>query len=404
MRHHRSIPFLALFVFTLLRPTASAGETPRVFALDPALLAAVKGRIAAGETRLIPAVERLRGEADVALREGPFSVTLTGPVPPSGDRHDYMSVGPYWWPDPAKEDGLPYIRRDGQVNPEYYEHDTRPCRQMCDVVETLALAYYLTGHEPYAARASDLLQVWFWDAETRMNPHLEFGQAIPGRCTGRGIGLIDTCGFIGVVDAAGMLAGSESWTDKDQKALEDWFGKFLDWMLESRYGRDEAAAANNHGTWYDAQVASYALFIGRDDVARRILREAAEKRIAPQIEPDGRQPQELARTKSFSYSVMNLQGMFALAALGERVDVDLWNFKTTDGRSICKAVDWLASYADGTAVWKNEQIGGVEPKLLYPLLRRAALEYGEPGYEKRVGKIPDFGPATERTELLWPSR
>jgi len=404
MRLNRSILFLALFVFTLSCSTASAGEPPRVFALDPALLAAVKGRVAAGDVRLTPAVERLRDEADAALREGPFSVTLTGPVPPSGDRHDYMSVGPYWWPDPAKEDGLPYIRRDGQVNPQYHEHDTKPCRQMCDVVETLALAYYLTGHEPYAARAADLLQVWFWDAETRMNPHLEFGQAIPGRCTGRGIGLIDTCGFIKVGDAAGMLAGSESWTDKDQKALEDWFGKFLDWMLESRYGRDEAAAKNNHGTWYDAQVASYALFVGRDDVARRILREAAEKRIAPQIEPDGRQPHELARTKSFSYSVMNLQGMFTLAALGERAGVDLWNFKTTDGRSICRAVDWLATYADGTAEWKNEQIGGVEPKLLYPMLRRAALEYGEPGYEKRIGEIAHFDPAAERTELLWPAR
>jgi hypothetical protein len=375
-----------------------------VFALDAEAVAAVKTRVAAVDARLAPAMDRLRAEADAALARGPFSVTFTGPLPPSGDRRDYMSVGPYWWPDPAKEDGLPYIRRDGEVNPEYYEHDTAPCREMCSSVETLALAYYLTGHEPYAGRAAELLRAWFLSAETRMNSHLEFGQAIPGRCTGRGIGLIDTCGFIKVVDAAGMLAGSDAWTDEDQKALASWFGKFLDWMLDSRYGRDEAAAGNNHGTWYDAQAASYALFVGRDDVARRILGEAAEKRIARQIEPDGRQPHELARTKSFSYSVMNLQGMFTLAALGERVGVELWHFESGDGRSIRKAVDWLAAYADGTAEWKNEQIGGVEPELLYPLLRRAALEYGEPGYEERIGEIPDFDPAAERTELLWPAR
>jgi hypothetical protein len=400
---------LLLFSSTLSLCLAFAGavhaaETlPRVFALHPAAMAAVKARVATGDSRLKPAVDRLRAEADVALKAGPFSVTFGGTIPPSGDKHDYMSVGPYWWPDPKKEDGLPYIRRDGEVNPEYYDHDTIPCGQMADAVETLALAYYLTDHEPYASHAARLLRAWFLDAETRMNPNLQFGQAIPGRCTGRGIGLIDTRTFIEVVDAGGMLAGSKAWTDEDQKALKTWFGEFLDWTLESPYGRDEAATKNNHGTWYDAQVASYALFVGRDDVARRILREAAEKRIASQIEPDGRQPHELARTKSFSYSTMNLHGMFTLATLGDRVGIDLWNFQTADGRSIRKAVDWLAPFASGATDWKHQQISGLHPESLYPLLRRAALAYDEPGYEKRIAEIPKFDPKSERTELLWPA-
>lgn len=382
----------------------AAEQQPGVFVLDPAALATVKSQVAAGDERRMPALEQLRREADAALDVGPFSVVDGGVLPPSGDPHDYMSVGPYWWPDPKKEDGLPYLRRDGRVNPEYHEHDTTPRGKMCSAVETLALAYYFTGHEPYAEHAAKLLRVWFLDEDTRMNPNLQFGQAIPGRCTGRGIGIIETLYFISVVDAVGMLADSKAWTEEDQKALEAWFAEYLDWLLESRYGRDEAATKNNHGTWYDAQVASFALFVGRDDVARRILSEAAEKRIARQIEPDGRQPHELARTKSFSYSLMNLRGMFTLAALGERVGVDLWNFESDDGRSIRKALDWLARFASGQTKWQHEQISGLHPEALYPLLRWAAIAYEEPEYEKRIGQIPGFDPETERTELLRPAR
>lgn len=405
MRRHAMLPATTLFVFIVLIETLRAAESPpRVFALDPAAVAAVKARVADGDLPLKPAVARLRDEADAALTAGPFSVTFDGPIPPGGDKHDYMSVGPYWWPDPKKEDGLPYIRRDGEVNPEYHEHDTAPRGKMCDAVETLALAYYLTDHEPYAKHAAELLRVWFLDTETKMNPHLQYGQAIPGRCTGRGIGIIETLHFIKVVDAVGMLAGSKAWTAKDQRALEAWFAEYLDWTLESRYGRDEAATKNNHGTWYDAQVASFALFVGRDDVARRILSEAAEKRIARQIEPDGRQPHELARTKSFSYSVMNLIGMFTLATLGDRVGVDLWSFQTADGRSIRKAIDWLAQFASGEAEWTHKQISGLHPDALYPLLRWASIAYDEPDYEEVIKRIPKFDPKAERTELLRPAR
>ena len=198
-----------------------------------------------------------------------------------------------------------------------------------------------------------------------------------------------------------MLAGSDSWTGSDQAALQAWFGEFLQWTLESRYGQDEAAAENNHGTWYDAQVASFAMFVGRDDVARRVLSKVPEKRIARQIEPDGRQPLELARTKSFSYSAMNLQGMFTLAVLGQRVGIDLWNFQTSDDRSIRKALDYLAPLADGKVPWQHEQIERMHPESLYPLLRRAAIAYDEPSYEKRIEEIPGFDPETERVELLW---
>ena len=274
---------------------------------------------------------------------------------------------------------------------------------MCDTVQTLALAYYLTGQESYANHAAHLLRAWFLDNETRMNPHLKYGQAIPGRCTGRGIGLIDTLSFIDLLDAVGMLAESEAWSAEDQELLKAWFSQFLDWMLESRYGRDEAATKNNHGTWYDAQIAAYALFTGREDIATRVLQAAAEKRIARQIDPDGRQPHELARTKSFSYSVMNLRGMFTLASLADCVDMDLWNYESHDGRSIRKAIDYLVQFIDNKEAWRHEQIGGVKPARLYPLLRWAAIAYEEPQYEAAIGRIEDFDPTSARTELLFPA-
>lgn len=39
-------------------------------------------------------------------------------VAASGNKHDYYSFPPYWWPNPDTQDGLPYIRKDGQTNPD----------------------------------------------------------------------------------------------------------------------------------------------------------------------------------------------------------------------------------------------------------------------------------------------
>jgi hypothetical protein len=375
---------------------------PRVFLLDGKHLQAVRQRIGDGDQSLAPALAGLKRDAQRALEAGAFSVVLKDATPPSGDKHDYMSQAPYFWPNPETTNGLPYIRRDGERNPEINKFpDHRVMDEMVDAVETLALAYYLDGNKACASKAAELLRTWFLDPATRMSPHLQYAQAIPGINTGRGIGLIETRGLTRIGDAIGLLAGSNALTEADQQGLQEWFDKFLLWMRESRNGRDEAAAKNNHGTYYDVQVASFALFLGRQDLAREVLQMAKQKRIAVQIEPDGRQPWELARTKAWSYSIGNLQGLILLARLGENVRVDLWNFETADGRSIRKAFDYLVSFAGGDEKWPHRQLGGFSPRALGPVVRRMAGKFPNDRYRALLVKFPDEDPAS-RAHLLRP--
>jgi hypothetical protein len=311
-------------------------------------------------------------------------------------------MAPYFWPDPKKPDGLPYVRHDGRVNPERNHYDRPLLGKMSDAVSTLALAYYLTGEERYAEHAAKLMRVWFLDAATRMNPNLNYGQFVPGANDGRGRGIIDTVGLLPVVDAVGLIDGSKTWTPADRAGMKQWFAEYLNWLRTSRNGRDEAAAVNNHGSWYDVQVATFALFTGEAEASvRKFLEDAKTRRIARQIEPDGRQPLELTRTKAFGYSLVNLRALFALATLGERVGVDLWHFETNDGRSIRKALDWLIPFATGQKKWEYEQLGSLRGESLAPLLHRAALAYQEERYERLLDQLPRRGDLGT-TLLLYP--
>lgn len=376
---------------------------PRVFLADARALAATRRRILSGDSEFEAPLRRLEEDARKALGAGPYSVVTKSATPPSGDRHDYMSQAPYFWPDPKRPGGLPYVRRDGERNPEINKiTDHREMDGMVEAVSALALAYYLKGDEAHAAKAAQLLRAWFTEPATRMNPNLEFAQYIPGVNTGRGIGLIETRGLTRVVDAVGLLAGSKAWTKQDQRGVEDWFDRFLTWMLESRNGREEAASKNNHGTIYDVQVVSYALFLGKTALAKRVLEAARGKRIAVQVEPDGRQPLELERTRAWGYSVMNLEGLLTLAELGERVGVDLWRYQTADGRGLRRALEYLYPFAVGASKWPHRQLGEWQPEMLFPLMRRAAARYTDAQFKALMQKVPAADPAS-RELLLRPA-
>ena len=379
---------LSLFFFLLLGShEALAHDLPRVFLLDAKVLQHQRENKDT-QPNFRAALTCVRAEADKAMRAGLFSVMHKDATPPSGDKHGYMSLAPYFWPNPDTPNHLPYVRRDGERNPEIKgisDHDEMG--KMASSVHALALGYYFTGNEAWAARAALLLRTWFLDPSTKMNPNLEYAQGIRGITTGRGIGIIDSHSLTEVVDAVGLLSGSKNWNEAEQKDMEQWFAAFLDWLRTSKNGKDEFNAKNNHGSFYDVQTADYALFLRRDDLARQILSAAEQKRIATQIEPDGKQPLELARTRSFGYSCFNLRALTELAILGEHVGVDFWHFKTEDGRSIRAALDYLLPYGLGEKPWPYKQLGDLGARDLVQPLLEAARAYRNSAYEAAAKKI-----------------
>jgi len=377
-------------------------DVPRLCSLDAERLR--QARLRLNDAALRPAMEALRREADKALKAGPFSVTLKERVAPGGDKHDYLSLAPYWWPDPKSKDGLPYVRRDGETNPDSKRGTDAPVIvEMAGAVDTLAITYYFTGEERYAERAALLIRAWFLDPVTKMNPNFRYAQAVPGHNDGRGAGLIESRHFIKVVDAAGLLGGSRAWTDKDGQALAAWFHEFVEWMRTSPNGKDEAQARNNHGSWYAAQLACYALFIGDRELARKTAEDARE-RIAWQIETDGKQPYELQRTRALGYSAFNLVALMTLAEAGKRVGVDLYAYHTNDGRGVRLALDYLTPYADASREWPHQQINEMDNarRDLAYLLRRASIAYREAKYEELLDKHLADASAPQRWQLLWP--
>ena len=310
----------------------------------------VKPRLEAGDERLVEAKAALIRAAEEAMGVPvrPITEGKSGGVrtAPSGDPRDYVSLSPYWWPNPDTDDGLPYIRHDGKVNPERYDYDTPKLGEMGSAVRTLGMAYLVTGDERYAERALEHIRPWFIDERTRMNPRVRYAQFVPGVSDGRCVGSIDTNRLRWVPDAMHMLSESPAWTTEDTAETKRWFGEYTDWLLSSELGMEERGAENYHGTWYAAQVAYYASYADRDVVGRESVEQIPE-RIAWQIEPDGSQPHELVRTIALHYCDFNLRAMLDLCRYANGVGYDLASFESEDGRSIKNALLWVMPYMTG---------------------------------------------------------
>lgn len=377
---------VVVLVFTVSswEMAVTAGEAePRVFhAARPGALEAARRLAAAGDRALRDSISRLVAEADALLDEPPPSVTQKTHLAPSGDRNDYASLAPYYWPDPQTADGLPYVRRDGHRNPESRDasfSDRERIFMLGHGVETLSLAWFFTRNESYARHAAHFARTWFIDEDTRMNPHLRFAQAVRGVNDGRATGILEGRHLSQAIDALALIADSTALTVDERRRIDTWGNDYLDWLVSSEPGRDECAAGNNHGTYYDLQRATMAFAVGRDDQALEVLREVGPRRIATQIEPDGSQPREIARTRSLGYSLFNLHGLCRLATLGDHAGIDLWHFSTADGRSIRRAIDFLRPYlGKSPRPWPHEQIVPISPDDSASILWQAALVYGDP--------------------------
>ena len=389
----RSTPVLCLCLFFMGQVVLWAGPTVEYYGAKPGSLAKAKSSYLGGREPEVSAVGKIIRDADKCLKAAPESVMDKSKVPPSGSKHDYMSIAPYFWPDPSKPNGLPYMRQDGKVNPDSKnEENTDHIRlgRTIDRIETLALAYYFTHEKKYADHAAKLIKVWFLNPDTQMNPNLNFGQAIAGKNDGRGEGILDARRMGLVLDSANLIGNSSDFTEANQKALMQWMANYYDWLMKSPNGKAERAATNNHGTWFDVQAAHLALGLGKKDEAKKIIDAARTKRINVQIEPDGKQPQELARTASFSYSCMNLDAFFKLANLGDHAGVDLWRKNNKDAHSLRKALDFLVPYLDKPpATWPYKQIKDIDESSMLRVLRLAALAYDAPEYEAIIKKYDE---------------
>lgn len=354
MKYKNKISFILLPVAIFLFHVVASSQS--VLALDANALAVNKSKVKANDPAVAEAYKQLLKDADKALKFAPVSVMEKKNMPPSGNKHDYMSLAPYYWPDPDKADGLPYIRKDGQTNPEVNEYlDKQYMPRLCDVVHTLSLAWYFSNEKIYAQHAALLLRIWFLDTATRMNPNLNFAQAVKGVNTGRGTGIIDTRHFIKAIDAAQLLQGSAYWTAQDHQGLKQWFAEFLTWMQTSKNGLDEMKANNNHGTWYDAQCLSMALFSGTLQAAQKIVA-SAQDRLDKQLDDTGMFPKEMERTLSLHYTVFVMEAFFNIARMSEKTGIDFWNYTSPSGKSLKKVFDSLYPYLAKEKQWEGQQI------------------------------------------------
>lgn len=353
-------------------------------------LAASRELYKLGDAYTTKLVSRLVKSAQKAAAQPLHTVMDKTQTPPSGDKHDYMSLAIYWWPDPDSPNGQPYIRKDGKVNPETKQvSDKDYFNTMLDTTNKLALAYYFTADETYARQAADQLRAWFISPQTRMNPNLNFAQIIKGKDSD-GTGLIDLRYVPQILDYQALIAPAKVLTTDETKTLHDWFADYADWLIHSDPGKDQSDSENNHGTWYDAQIIAISSYLGKKDQAVDYAKRVQDL-IETQIAADGTQPYELARTNSWDYSILNLDGMLQAGLAARTVDVDVLGYRNKQGASISTAVSLLAPYAKGEKSWPYKQISGFDKAKIANVLPVARLLLKN-----------DFGLSAEQTLALDP--
>ncbi|MFB9055792.1 alginate lyase family protein [Mariniflexile ostreae] len=359
-----------LILFFLLSNTCFAVSP---IAIDTTGLARVKQKIHDGTAseRTHAAYRALLLKADTFLDIKNPTVMAKTIEPPTGNKHDYLSISRYWWPNPETPNGLPWVRKDGETNPETQTDavDRKRLGTMAKGVENLSLAYYFSNDERYAKKASSMLKTWFLDEDTHMKPHLEFAQSVPGYSKGRPSGILDGKSIAEIVpNALVLLSKSPHWTKNDTLKLNKWLSDYITWLTESTLGKKENNQQNNHGSWYKFQVATLGFYLGNEPLVKEMVT-LAQQSLEEQLDFEGKQTHELQRTRSFFYSCYNLDALTGIAVIGGQVGMDMWHYKTEEGKSLALAVKYLTPFINGQA-WPYTDIHGVDFSGLIPTLVR----------------------------------
>lgn len=369
--------------------------------LDPAQLMFYRDQcldqLKSGGGPLDEIVAAIEADAGAAVARGTFSVLDKTGCAPSGDRRDYWHPAPYWWPNPDSPDGLPYIKRDGQrrpgtslYEPGSEEFDRSNLQRVFEGATVCALTWSATGKQPYADHGAALIRRWFVDPESGMTPHLEFAQARRGSQSSAGnrSGIIEMRNLATLLDAARILERAGALSDADRTAFQQWLRAYRDWLLNSPLGHEACSSLNNHGTYYDLQVAAIAAYLGDAALLVATLRRA-RARLRIQFDPDGSQPHELRRANAMHYCAFNLQGWVALAGLAARCGDDLWHDQSSQDSALGRGVEWLTRFEGRD--WPYSQLEPFDWKRLAPM--KAALACQTPGEVPELLKQHRASPA-----------
>lgn len=380
---------VALFLLAPL--CAVAAEVPQtVLSVDEA--EPIHSAIIRKETWTLDPVRHLRAEAEKRLHEGPWTVTSDRPTDLQLDLHDYYSEAPYWWPNPENPGG-PYIRKDGLFNPARFTANKTALNAVADAVFTLGAAAYLLDDPRYAQRAARDVRTWFIDPRTRMNPNLDFAQAIRGVNQSRGTGILDGRVFIRALQGMDFLAQTGSWDAKDQAAVRHWFEDYLHWLTHSNNAEDQKSSGNSHASWWTAQVAAVSGYVENNTEQQMAFNYYREHIFPRQIRRNGSAPGEEARTRSLSYSAFNLEAYSMICRMAQVRGTDLWNVRAKSGATIATVIDYLEPYFSDPKKWAKEQISDFPNDGLY-FLAFAGMGLKNPTYLALYRKL-------ERPDSAW---
>lgn len=372
--------------------------------LDSLSLAKTKIMIENGTAskQTLVAYKKLLKDADNLLKISNPTVVDKTILPPTQNKHDYLSISRYWWPNTETKDGLPWVRHDGKTNPDTQTDavDRPRLSLMAKGVWNLSLAYYFTNNEKYAEKAISMIDAWFLNEATRMNPHLEYAQSVPGNNNKRPSGILDGRVIVMYVpDAINLLSISKYWNINYQTKAKKWFTDYLNWLTTSDLGIKGSQQENNHGSWYKFQVASLALYVGDTALVKSTVK-LAEISLNEMLNDEGGQIHELARSRSFFYSCFNLQALTNIAILGEKVGIDMWQYKSDTNKSLFLALNYLVSVVNGKQ-WNYSTLKDIDFSELIPIISELAKKYNSEEYKNLLLKIIDSNTESNKMEAFW---